>query len=55
MVGTRRCFVVSHSIVVTIDGGTALSSQGRKVWLTDASGDVIGEGLHETLFDFLDD
>jgi hypothetical protein len=46
---------VVHSVLVSIDGGTALSDSGRKVWLTDATGSPIAEGLHEYLFDHLPD
>ena len=46
---------VVHSLLVTIDGGTALSDRGRRVWLTDGNGESVGEGLHEYLFHFLPD
>jgi hypothetical protein len=46
---------VVHSALVTIDGGTALSDGGRQVWLTDATGAPVEEGLHEYLFDYLPD
>jgi hypothetical protein len=39
-----------HSVLVTIDGGTALSDHGRLIQLTDMKGTPIGEGLHEFLF-----
>lgn len=44
----------AHRQLVVLDGGTKLSDDGRRVFLTDTSGDVVAEGLHEWLFDHLD-
>ena len=46
---TQALNVLAHSFLVILDGGTKLSDHGRRVWLTDAKGDVVGEGLHEWL------
>ncbi len=46
--------ILAHSLLVTLDGGTALSDDGKKVFLTDQSGDEIADVLHERLFDHLD-
>ena len=45
---------LAHSLLVTLDGGTALSNDGMKVFLTDRNGDEIADVLHERLFDHLD-
>jgi hypothetical protein len=42
---------LAHSLLVVLDGGTKLSDQGRRVWLTDSDGEVVAEGLHEWLPD----
>jgi hypothetical protein len=46
---------LAHSLLVVIDGGTKLSDDGRVVWLTDADGRTIGEGLNETLPNLYDE
>ncbi|WP_426573835.1 hypothetical protein [Aquihabitans sp. McL0605] len=45
---------LAHSLLVTLDGGTALAADGRKVFLTDRNGEEIADVLHERLFDHLD-
>jgi hypothetical protein len=46
---TQALNVLAHTLLVILDGGTKLSDEGRRVWLTDANGEVVGEGLHEWL------
>jgi hypothetical protein len=45
---------LAHSFLVILDGGTKLSDDGRVVFLTDKEGQVVSEGLHEYLFDFVE-
>ncbi|HET6873737.1 MAG TPA: hypothetical protein VFH70_03100 [Acidimicrobiales bacterium] len=45
---------LAHSFLVILDGGTKLSDDGRVVFLTDNEGQVVSEGLHEYLFDFIE-
>jgi hypothetical protein len=45
---------LAHSILVTIDGGTKVSDDGRVVFLTGNDGHLVSEGLHEYLFEFMD-
>jgi hypothetical protein len=45
---------LAHSILVALDGGTTMSNEGRVVWLKDADGQVVAEGLHQRLPDALD-
>jgi len=39
---------------VILDGGTKLSDDGRVDFLTDTKGQVVSEGLHKYLFDFVE-
>lgn len=43
---------LAHSVLVTLDGGSALSEQ-HTMELIDENGDAINDGLHEDLFRFL--
>lgn len=45
----------AHSQLVILDGGTALSDNGRQVYLVDSTGNLVADGLHEWLFDHFDD
>jgi hypothetical protein len=45
---------LAHSILVILDGGTTLSDEGRAVFLTGNDGHLVGDGLHEYLFEFID-
>jgi hypothetical protein len=45
-------YVALHSTLVAIDGGSASAEVGR-VWLVDEGGRRLGEGLHESFFDYL--
>lgn len=45
---------LAHSFLVALDGGTALSNDGKQVYLTDRNGEEIADVLHERLFDHLD-
>lgn len=45
----------AHSQLVILDGGTALSNNGRQVYLADSTGTVVADGLHEQLLDHLND
>jgi hypothetical protein len=44
----------AHSLLVAIDGGTALAEKGL-IDLVDEEGNSRGDGLHEEMFGFLDD
>ena len=46
--------VALHSVLVTIDGGTASAEVGR-VDLVDPEGETLGDGLHELFVDHLFD
>jgi hypothetical protein len=50
----RACLTgAAHTFLVILDGGTSLSDNGRRVFLTDEDGQSVGEGLHEYLPDHL--
>jgi hypothetical protein len=44
----------AHSLLVTIDGGTALAEKGL-IDLVDAEGNSLGAGLHEEMFSNFDE
>jgi hypothetical protein len=45
-------YIALHSVLVTIDGGSASAEVGR-IYLVDETGQSLGEGLHELFVDYL--
>ena len=46
---------VSHSFLNILDGATSISDDGRKVFLVDEKGQLLGEGLHHDFIGYLFD
>ena len=44
---------ISHSFLTILDGATSISNDGRKIFLVDERGHMIGEGLHEEFMSYL--
>ena len=44
----NECLVgMAHSFLVTIDGGTSLSDEGRRLHLVDENGEEVDASLHD--------
>ena len=44
---------ISHSFLTILDGATSISNDGRKIFLVDKNGHMVGEGLHEEFMSYL--
>lgn len=46
---------ISHTFLNILDGATAISNNGRRIFLVDKDGDMVGEGLHHDFIGHLFD